>query len=122
MTLPRFVILFLILAHPCTCACAVELPRISIAKDGHGFVQEPSGRSFVLWGFNYDHDQAGRLLEDYWESEWAKVETDFAMMKLLGANVVRIHLQLGKFMEEPAKPNARALDQLAKLVSLAERE
>jgi len=23
-----------------------------------------------MWGFNYDRDDAGRLLEDYWEKEW----------------------------------------------------
>jgi hypothetical protein len=41
-------------------------------------------------------------------------------MKKLGANVVRVHLQLGKFMDGPDKPNAKALDHLAKLVRLAE--
>ena len=29
-------------------------------------------------------------------------------MKKLGANVVRIHLQLGKFMEAADKPNEKA--------------
>ena len=38
-------------------------------------------------------------------------------MKELGANVVRIHLQLGKFMDGPDKPNEKALDRLAKLVA-----
>jgi len=28
------------------------------------------GSPFVAWGFNYDHDEKGRLLEDYWEAEW----------------------------------------------------
>jgi hypothetical protein len=45
--------------------------------------------AFVPWGFNYDHDEKGRLIEDYWEKEWQKVEADFAQMKKLGANVVR---------------------------------
>src|SRR3984893_5480605 len=42
-------------------------------------------------------------------------------MKKLGANVVRIHLQLGKFMDGPDKPNTKALDRLGKLLALAER-
>jgi len=42
-------------------------------------------------------------------------------MKQLGANVVRIHLQLGRFMQGPAEPNEAALDKLAQLVELAER-
>jgi hypothetical protein len=43
-------------------------------------------------------------------------------MKKLGANVVRIHLQLGKFMDGPAKANAKALDRLGALLRLAEKE
>lgn len=94
---------------------------IQIAKDGKGFVLEPSGRQFILWGFNYDHDEKFRLLEDYWESEWAKVEEDFSEMKELGANIVRIHLQLGRFMQTPNQPNEKALEQLQRLIALAER-
>ena len=63
------------------------------------------GQSFVAWGFNYDHDEKGRLLEDYWEKEWPKVERDFAEMKKLGANVVRIHLQFNQWMTHAEKPN-----------------
>ena len=44
------------------------------------------------------------------------------MMKKLGANVVRIHLQVGKFMDGPDKANAKALARLAKLLRLAEKE
>ncbi|MCA9051446.1 MAG: hypothetical protein KDA89_22060, partial [Planctomycetaceae bacterium] len=60
---------------------------------GGGFVLAESGRAFVPWGFNYDHDADGRLLEDYWEEHWAEVESAFREMKALGATVTRIHLQ-----------------------------
>src|ERR1700685_1192415 len=83
-------------------------------------ILESSGRRFTPWGFNYDHDEEGRLIEDYWETEWPKVEADFAQMKKLGANVVRVHLQLGKFMDSPDKANEKALDRLSKFVQLAE--
>jgi hypothetical protein len=91
-----------------------------VSKDKKGFVLQPSEKPFVPWGFNYDHDEKGRLIEDYWEGEWPKVEADFAQMKKLRANVVRVHLQLGKFMDGPGKPNEKALDRLTKLVGLAE--
>ena len=42
-------------------------------------------------------------------------------MKRLGANVVRIHLQFGKFMKGPKEPNESALKQYARLVALAEQ-
>ena len=95
---------------------------VAVSKDKKGFVLEQSSKPFTPWGFNYDHDAEGRLLEDYWDKEWDKVETHFGQMKKLGANVVRIHLQLGKFMEAADKPNKEALDRLTKLVSLAEQE
>jgi len=50
------------------------------------------------------------------------VEADFDEMKQLGANVVRIHLQLGRFMQGPAEPNEAALEMLGHLVGLAERQ
>ena len=101
---------------------AAEPEFIRVSDDKRGFTFEKTGRPFIPWGFNYDHDETGRLIEDYWEKEWPKVEEDFGEMKKLGANVVRIHLQFGKFMEAADKPNAKSLDRLGKLLALAERE
>ncbi len=101
---------------------ADEMPWIAVSKGKPSFESNPGGRPFVPWGFNYDHDTDGRLLEDYWEENWADVESDFREMKSLGANVVRIHLQVGKFLSGPEQPNEKGLAQLAKLVALAERE
>jgi hypothetical protein len=98
-----------------------EMRWVQVSKDKKGFVFDSSGRPFVPWGFNYDHDDKGRLIEDYWEGEWPTVEAHFGQMKKLGANVVRVHLQLGKVMDGRDKPNAKALDRLGKLLELAER-
>jgi hypothetical protein len=97
------------------------MPAIRVSEDGRGFVCEGDGRPFVAWGFNYDHDEKGRLLEDYWAAEWTKVEEDFREMKDVGANVVRIHLQVGKFMRQPDAPNDVSLARFARVVELAER-
>jgi len=94
---------------------------VRVAADGTGFVLEPSGRKFTPWGFNYDHDADLHFLEDYWDSRWSDVKADFAEMKELGANVVRIHLQLGRFMRTREEPNADALDGSDASVALAER-
>jgi len=101
-------------------AASAEQSFIEVAKNQRGFVFADSGRAFVPWGFNYDHDEHGRLLEDYWLDEWSKVEHDFREISQLGANVVRIHLQLGKFMQDANTPNKTSLDQLARLVRLSE--
>jgi hypothetical protein len=105
-----------------TAAIAADtMPWIKVDKPGRGFVQADSDKAFRAHGFNYDRDDAGRLLEDYWVDEWSTVEQDFAEMKALGANVVRIHLQFGKFMDSANTPNSASLAQLKKLVELAER-
>ena len=100
-------------------AAPPALPRIEVSPDSKGFVVAGTATPFRPWGFNYDH--AGRLIEDYWADDWAKVETDFRAMKALGANVVRVHLQVGKFMTAADKPNAAALDRLGRLLTLAEQ-
>lgn len=91
------------------------------SQDGSYFVRVPSGERFIVWGFNYDHDASGRLLEEYWHKEWDKVVRDFSEMKALGANVVRVHLQLPTFMKSATEPNDAELEQLAQLVRLAEQ-
>ena len=88
------------------------IPWVRVAQDNRSFVLHPSGQPFAPWGLNYDHDEQGRLLEDYWEKEWPKVEADFQEMKHLGANVVRVHLQVGKFMASPEKANEANVDRL----------
>jgi hypothetical protein len=103
-------------------ARADEMPWIGVSKDKKGFSLDPSGKPFIPWGFNYDHDADGRLIEDYWNDEWPAVEAHFGQMTKLGANVVRIHLQLGKFMDASDKANEKALDRLGKLLALAEKE
>jgi len=92
---------------------------IQVAEDNRSFEFAESGKPFKPFGFNYDHDRGGRLLEDYWYHEWPAIEEDFREMRDLGANVARIHLQFGKFMDSPTEPNVRALDQLEKLLALA---
>jgi len=94
---------------------------VKVSPDRRGFVLQDSKRPFVPWGFNYDHDETGRLLEDYWVWEWPKVAEDFREMKDLGANLVRIHLQIAKFMKGPDEPDEAALKQLGRLVELAEK-
>jgi len=100
------------------CATVPQMERVQISPDQHGFVL--GGKVFHPWGHNYCGNN-GRLIEDYWETEWPTVIEDFREMKELGTNVVRIHLQFGKFMDRPDKPNEAALRRLARLVTLAEQ-
>ncbi len=97
-----------------------KLDRIRPSEDKTHFIREGTDERIVMWGVNYDHDDAGRLLEDYWGDEWATVAEDFREMTDLGANVIRIHLQVARFMIDAEQPDAANLARLGKLVRLAE--
>ena len=77
-------------------------------------------KPFTIWGVNYDHNEQSQLIEDYWHDDWHQVVEDFGEIKTLGANVVRIHLQLAKFMTAPGKADARNIEKLKQLLVLAE--
>jgi hypothetical protein len=96
-----------------------RMEEVRVAPDGKGFVLAESGRAFVPWGFNYSTSK--RLIEDYWEAEWGRIEKDFAEMKRMGATVVRVHLQFARFMKGPAEADGAALERLGRLLDLAER-
>jgi hypothetical protein len=107
--------------RPSDSAPTAPEPFIRISPDGRGFQLGAAGARFVPWGFNYDRDHRMRLLEDYWHEEWETVAGDFREMKALGANVVRVHLQFGRFMRSVTEPDAHNLAQLDRLLALAEQ-
>ena len=96
-----------------------DLDFIRISPDKTGF--QTAGKNWRPWGFNYDHDHEGRLIEDYWDKEWANIEGDFTEMRDMGVNAVRIHLQVGKFLDGPDTPNQKALKRLRELCDLARK-
>ncbi|MFM8474938.1 MAG: cellulase family glycosylhydrolase [Planctomycetaceae bacterium] len=109
----------LLLLLCCGSLPATELPWIVVNAAGSGFEEQSTGRVFDASGFNYDHDNSGRLIEDYWHTAWPTIVEDFQEMRDLGARVVRIHLQFGRFMESPATARQSELRQLEKLLELA---
>lgn len=94
------------------------MERVVVSTDGHGFVLAHSRQPFHPWGFNYGNH--GRLMEDFWDKDWKVLESDFRKMKFMGANVIRVHLQFGKFMLGRNTPNYAALHQYQRLLKLAE--
>jgi hypothetical protein len=96
-----------------------EMDRVRLDDKGKGFELAASGRRFTPWGLNYGND--GRLIEDFWDTSWKTLEDDFRDLKALGADVIRVHLQFGKFMDGADRPNAKSLERLGKLLRLAEK-
>ena len=97
---------------------AEEMRRVVVAGDGRGFVVQGTQQVFHPWGMNYGND--GRLMEDFWDKDWETLAGDFHELHDLGANVVRVHLQVGKFMRTATEPDRHSLEQFARLLKLAE--
>ena len=51
-------------AKLCRSATHARLGLIHLSEDGTQLVCAECGSRFIAWGFNYDHDDSGRLLED----------------------------------------------------------
>jgi hypothetical protein len=105
-----------------TAPTTAPLSFIRISPDHSTFIRAATNDKFTPWGLNYDRDHKLRLLEDYWDKESSTVEDDFREMRALGANVVRIHLQFGKFMNTATEPNRENLERLRRLVLFAESQ
>jgi hypothetical protein len=101
------------------CSYAAAMEPVRVSKDGRGFVLADSQKPFIPWGLNYGHPD--QLIEDFWDTDWPSIERDFRYMKSIGANVVRVHLQFGKFMDAADRPNRASLDRLGDLCKLAEQ-
>ena len=94
--------------------------RVQISEDGTSFVLAESGEKFVPWGFNFV-GEFGQILEEYWKEDWTGVEEDFRRMRSLGANVVRLHLQVGTYLTTPEEVDQTALNLLRDTLDLAQR-
>ncbi|MGB7327843.1 MAG: cellulase family glycosylhydrolase [Rubripirellula sp.] len=103
-------------------AAAQTQSPIRVSDDGDHFVLAETQERFRVWGVNYDHNGRGELIDEYWIERWDEVVEDFAEIKSLGANCVRIHLQVGKFLDAADKINPSAIEQLKKLLKLAEHQ
>lgn len=99
-------------------------PILSSISIENGQFVDSKGLSIFPWGFNYTNPVNVGLIDDQWldDNVWQIIQSDFKEMKLLGANVVRIHLQFHRFMIDVDTPNEASLNRLSQLVDLAEQE
>lgn len=88
---------------------------IVVSEDQRSFQTELSKEPFVSWGYNYDHDPTGRLLEAYWDDA-ETVNLHLKRMADSGAKVIRIHLQVSAFLVSPNEANADSIERLKRLV------
>ncbi len=68
----RIITLLIILLLAAVPATAADLEWVKVSEDNKGFVLAESGKPFIPWGFNYDHEGDGKLIEDYWDDQWPR--------------------------------------------------
>lgn len=108
--------LLLVLAVLAGGACAAGMETVRVVPDKKGFVLHPSGNRYIPWGHNYASvDIMERLANDP-----ARVEREFTEMKAAGTTVARIHPEMPRILVGPDKADPHALDQLRKLLKIAE--
>jgi hypothetical protein len=82
------------------------------------------GERFRVWGFNYGVGDRYAILSYFDEPtkpHMRQVLADMREARSLGANTLRVYLELKAFMNGPREPNRRSLDALARLLKRAER-
>jgi hypothetical protein len=82
------------------------------------------GERFRVWGFNYgvgDRYPILRYFDRPTTRRLRQVVADMREARSLGANTLRVYLELKSFMNGPSEPNPRALEALGKLLERAER-
>jgi hypothetical protein len=83
-----------------------------------------AGERFHAWGFNYGLGPRYPILSYFdhpTERRLRRVVADMREARALGANTLRVYLELKAFMSRPEKPRRRALAALATLLDEAER-
>ena len=59
----RSLAILLLLGGTMLMAQSPPMKSVRVSEDRRGFILDDAN-PFVAWGFNYDHDEKGRLLED----------------------------------------------------------
>lgn len=95
------------------------LPKIHVSADNRGFVTE-TGKPFVPFGVTYFRPGTGWAPQVWRQFDAQATRRDFARLRELGGNCVRVFLSFGSFYEEPGRLSAGALAKLDQFLSLAE--
>ena len=95
------------------------LPKISVSPDGRGFVTA-EGKPFVPLGVNYFRPGSGWAPKVWKQFDAGATRRDFALMKDLGVNCVRVFLSYGSFFTSPDRLDPEGLAKLDQFLQIAE--
>jgi hypothetical protein len=111
------------LADPCfgaeQPAAKAAMPKIRIAAGGRTF-ETDDGKPFVPLGVNYYRPGTGWAPQLWKKFDAQATRADFARMKQLGVNCVRVFLTYGSFFMESDALTPAGLDKFDQLLTIAE--
>jgi aryl-phospho-beta-D-glucosidase BglC (GH1 family) len=96
------------------------LAKIRISNDGRSFVTD-TGKPFVPFGVNYYRPDTGWAPQIWKQFNAEATRRDFAKMKKLGVNCVRVFLTYHSFHFEPGKLNPEGLAKFDQFLEIAEQ-
>lgn len=96
---------------------AGDLPKIRVA--GSGF-EDGEGKAFVPFGVNYYRPGTGWAPQVWKQFDAGATRKDFALLKAMGGNCVRVFLTAGSFYRRPGVLEEDGLKKLDAFLSLAE--
>lgn len=97
----------------------VALPKVRIGPDGRSFVTD-DGKPFVPMGVNYFRPGTGWSPQVWKQFDDEATRHDFARMKSLGVNCVRVFLSYGSFFMRPDALLPEGLAKFDQFLSIAE--
>jgi len=97
-----------------------SLPRISVAADGRSF-ETAGSKPFVPFGVTYFRAGTGWAPQVWKQFDAEATRRDFALMKELGVNCVRVFLSYGSFYRKPGELDNAGLAKFDQFLSIAEQ-
>ncbi len=104
---------------PSAAAPSQPLPKVQVSRDGRAFVKGEA-TPFVPCGLTYFRPNTGWAPQVWKQFDAAATRQDFARMKGLGVNCVRVFLSFGSLYEKPGTLSPDGLAKLDQFLALAE--
>lgn len=118
MTTRALLILICLFATPLW-AGSPALPKIRVASGGRTFVTE-AGVPFVPFGINYYRPGTGWAPQVWKQFDVEATRRDFARMRELGVNCVRVFISFGSFYMQPGALDEEGLKKFDQFLAMAE--
>jgi len=98
---------------------ATPLTKIRVARGGYSF-ETTDGKPFVPFGVNYYRPGTGWAPQVWKKFDADATRADFARMKEVGVNCVRVFLSYGSFCNEPGVLDTNGLAKFDQFLAIAE--